>query len=298
MRTRILLILFVVISFGSRSQVNQDKDLIISENNDSIKCKIITTDKKSFTCKINGYLYFGSKNKLSIDQENKSIKVKVKNLKLYENPGSDFTTKDIFNKIDSVMKPTVKWSVDYEKNLYNYKKSNILYNKIYWYGLDFSQVKIQLGKGTRTQFSQPFFTDCNDFILSTKEIQEFSNEFNFVIDTGIVINRNNTMNVSKIYNKDNKILSIDSIRTILRDFPTSKQGIGLIVFLTAINKELETVTYVVTFFDIRSKSVLVCLSETSKTSGIGMANHWTAPIAEYLNDLWHYDSWRELYSGK
>lgn len=168
-------------------------------------------------------------------------------------------------------------------------------NRIFWIGLDFSKVKIKLGVAPRTQYSEPFFKDCNDFLLSEKGLISYRINFNFIIDTGIVTNRNSKINFPNIYNRPANILPIESIRVLLKDFKTVHDGIGLIIFVTEMDKETELITFYLTFFDLQSKTVLLCLKGTGQAGGIGMANHWTKPIIEFSNNLIKKSSWRKRY---
>jgi len=220
-------------------------------------------------------------------------------VKFFENPGLVQSTRELMTKLDfSETGPHNIWVRHATSTSYVIGGIDTSFNRLYWFGLDFTQVKIKLGTAKRLEYSQPFFMDCNDYILSEDGFKEFSSSFSFKIDTGIVIDRNNNMNVVNIFNKNSQVLPLDTIRNILLKFPKSYDGIGLVVFVTEVDKLAELQTFYVTFFDIQSKTVLLCLKETQSTKGVGMANHWTKAIKGYLEGLLKKNTWRKRYIGK
>ena len=291
------LLIFLLLSVSVLSQ----NDLIIINRNDPVTGKIVenSLDSVSYISIEDGKFYRVTENLVYVDSQYLHSVFKINHIQFAQNPGCEFSTQDLLNKLDfSSNSPNKKLVRDYS-NYPNYKEIfDTINNKLYWFGIDYSRVKIRLGKDPREKYSELFFVDCNDYLLSQDGFTNFRKHFKFIIDTGIVVIRNNGISFSTIYNKKPQILALDSIRTILNGFNINHTGVGLIIFVTDINKGLEIITYYSTFFDLRSKTILLCLKETKKTSGVGMANHWTKPIIENLDFLIQKDSWKKRYSIK
>jgi hypothetical protein len=289
------LFVFAVLTLTSFAQ----GDLIVI-NNDTIKCKIHENSLDWVSYVSNGLEYRFSKNLKSIKNGDTittfADPVSVNYVKFFKTPQQSYTTQDLLKKIDFTLKsPHLKYSFNADGSHYELPGFDTSNNKLYWFGLDFSQVVIQLGNATRTQFSDLFFSDCNDFVLKDDRFKEFRECFNFVIDTGFVINRNSKINFNTIYNKNPIPLPLETIRNIISSFSCNYKGVGVIVFYKEINKESENMTFYLTFFDIQSKNILLCLKEKSQTGGIGMGWHWTKPINEYLNKLFKNSDWTKRY---
>jgi len=55
--------------------------------------------------------------------------------------------------------------------------------------------------------------------------------------------------------------------------------------------------YYIAFFDIKTNSVLLCIGETEKAGGVGMAKHWTKPFREFLDMMVTKNNWKKKYIG-
>ena len=282
MKKLVLFSLFLII--GIQLSYPQDDLLVIK--GDTIYCQIIETGFKKVKYRYNGQNIVSSK---------------IDHIQLSENPGSSYSLQDLMWKLDFSLKgPHVKLT----------KYSSLIDttgNRLFWFGIDFSHVVIQLGIAPRSDYSYPFFLDVNDFILAytgpgwfshNPKFKEFWGLFNLVVDTGIVTRRNEAINLKDVYNQSHIALSLDSIRQILYEFDAKYNGVGLVVFVTEIDKTKESETFYLTFFDIESKTVLLCIKQTSEAKGIGMANHWTKPIKEGLDKLPEKWGWKEKYQTK
>ena len=297
MKTIIFFCFFFLVFFSLYSQIDLRKNDIIVIKKDTLKCKIIENGMDT--------VVFSIIDNKTILKSNKEILVKdilyykwqnINFLQFSRNSEDLHSTQELMGKFDFSHRKLWNFYIQVGNNVI--QAMDTTNNRIFWMGLDFSKVKIKLGIAPRTQYSEPFFKDCNDFLLSEKGLISYMINFNFIIDTGIVTNRNSKINFSNIYNRPANILPIDSIRVILKGLKTVHEGIGLIIFVTEMNKETELITFYLTFFDIQSKAVLLCLKETGQAGGVGMAKHWTKPIIEFSNDLIKKNNWKKRYSIK
>ena len=292
--SRYLSFLSVVLFAFHLSAFSQDDKIVM--NNDTMSCRIHENNLDWISCYSFGELVKFSENRITKENGELFPPLKINYIKFSENPGSSYTTSDLMRKLDfSNDSPNYKYAKDYSTNETYYVGIDTANNRLYWFGLDFSQVNIRLGKAPRSEYDHWFFLDCNDFFLNDNRFLGFRERFSFISDTGIVINRNDNLNLRYIYNRQAKPLILDSIRSIISSFNVNYKGVGMIIFITNIDKEKESETFYVTFFDIESKTILLCLKETAKASGVSMVWHWTKAIKEYLDVLTKKSAWKKKY---
>jgi hypothetical protein len=208
-----------------------------------------------------------------------------------------FTTDSLIWKLDfSNRSPHFIWRKDYSTGSWYKDGFDTVGNSLFWLGLDFTHFTMNLGSEPRSLYSHLFFVDCNDFIITDKRFGEFREHFNFVVDTGDVTIRNNNVNPLVIHNKPERPFILDSIRNTIASFKVNHRGVGMVIFITYIDKPDESITFYTTFVDIESKTVLLCLKQKSQAAGIGQAWHWTKPIKEALDELITKNDWKKRYS--
>lgn len=285
--------LFLFYSLYSQEKLRQYDLLFIKQ--DTIKCRIIEVEKNGVT------FLLQEKNarqkSLLSDYSDKEIVFREwkrnEYIQFYQDPKALHSTQELIGKFDFSHRKFLN-SYIYEGGI-AVQKIDTNNNRIFWLGLDFSKIRIKLGIAPRAQYTEPFLKDCNDFILSEKGMFGFFYHFNFIIDTGIVSNRNNRINFPAIYNRPGNTLPLDSIRSMLKEMNFLHDGIGFIIFVTEMNKETESITFYPTFFDLQTKTILLCLKETGEAGGVGMAHHWTRPIVEFSENLIKKDNWKKRY---
>ena len=291
----LLLIIFLFFGLIAKPQ----HDLVVLDK-DTINCTIIENALDWVSYVLGGITYHVKEDSITISDGSNTGTIpallKIKHIRFQGNPHSQFSTQDLMSKLDfSANGPHNKWERDNVSNSLYISGIDTAFNKLYWFGLDFSCVKIQLGTAKRVDYSHSFFQDCNDFFLTDRNFKDFINCFNFIVDTGFVTNKNICVSLGNAYNRKSKTLSIDSIRNILQSFPSKLEGVGLVIFITEVDKAKESETFYVTFFDIKTKTVLLCLKETAPSGGIGMGWHWTNPINEILDKITKGNRWRNRY---
>lgn len=288
-------IIFAVLFFIIASSIIAQEDIIVI-NKDTLKCRIVENTLDWVSC-----ISYGELVKLSPDCMTKgdvkmATPLSINYIKFSEKSGCSYTTSYLMKKLDfSANSPNTKWGMDSITHTVYEMGFDTANNRLFWFGLDFSMVSITLGKASRADYDQLFFLDCNDYLASPAHFNDFKKLFSFILDTSIVTTRNDNINLRYLYNRPPQNIALDSIRNIIAGFDVSYKGVGLIVFITEINKETEAETFYITFFDIESKTVLLSLKETGKAVGIGMALHWTKPIQDNLNFLVNNNIWKRKY---
>jgi hypothetical protein len=147
-----------------------------------------------------------------------------------------------------------------------------------WFGLDFSYAKI-CSPGRKNDYMNNFYSDCNDLIFVNKQFDNFKKCIqNF--DTTFVGTRNKKIN----FDCNESHLCIDSITSVIKQikFNLKVNGVGLIIFVSLINKPNETISFYTVFFD-SNKNILLVLKYKEKTSGVGVAWHCIKPVLEILD---------------
>ncbi|TRZ66739.1 hypothetical protein D4R20_00120 [bacterium] len=288
MQKFILMVVFLLTNTVLFSQ----NDIIVIKH-DTLKCRIIENGIKTLMFSSLENKHF-SESALVIGTTYKTSHVDY--VQFFQNPRSQHSTRELMGQLTVSNKELVRVET-FEGSVW-VEKNSTPKNSIYWFGLDFTRVKIKLGIAPRSQYSEPFFRDCNDFLLSEQGLRSYINHFNFILDTGVITSRNSKINLPDIYNRTSSILPIDSVRAILQDIKTVQDGIGFIIFVTEMNKETESITFYTTFFDLKTKMVLLCLKEMGKAGGVGMAKHWTKPIIEFSEGLIIQNHWKKRYLTK
>ncbi len=193
-------------------------------------------------------------------------------------------------------------------NLLSQDSKTIFSSKeIVWYGLDFSKSHF-IGS-----FDQGFgYLPASGYDMKTKWIPEWN---------GIIVREPNNFDFKKAFKKDkihydlnplakinqkidvaecmtyitNKI-SLSTIDSMVSNYPEGdiKEGIGVSFIVENFDKTLEKATVYITFFDIKTKKVLLCNILTGKPSGISMRNFWLGAIKDIIKQITkkEYNKWK------
>jgi len=154
-------------------------------------------------------------------------------------------------------------------------------NNITYFGADFTYVNIKLGIAKRSEYSKSFFEDFNDFIIL------YCNKFFKISNKEFTKNRNFNIDLDHIYNNYNtKNINITTIQKVISSLKTIEKtnSIGIIIFITEMDKIKETEIFTICYFDIANKKIIGFYNIVSEAKGVGMANHWTRPVIDFLQD--------------
>lgn len=179
--------------------------------------------------------------------------------------------------------------------------------EIVWYGLDFSKAHF-VGS-----FDQGFgYLTASGYDMKTKWIPEWN---------GIIVREPANFDFKKAFKKDNikynlnplakvnqtidaiecmsfttEKISRTTIDSLVANYPDSdiKEGIGVSFIVENFDKTTETASVYVTFFDIKTKKVLLCNLLIGKPSGVTLRNFWLGAIKDIIKQITkkEYNKWK------
>jgi hypothetical protein len=179
--------------------------------------------------------------------------------------------------------------------------------EIVWYGLDFSKAHFI---GT---FDQGLgYLTASGYDLKTKWIPEWNGiivreptNFDFKKAFRKEIIHYNTTPLAKVNQTIDAIecmsftpgkISRTAIDSIVANYPDGdfKEGIGVSFIVENIDKTLEVAGVYVTFFDIKTKKVLLCNFLKGEPSGVSLRNYWLGAIKDILKQITkkEYNKWK------
>lgn len=193
-------------------------------------------------------------------------------------------------------------------NLWSQDSKSIFTSKeIVWYGLDFSKAHF-VGS-----FDQGLgYLTASGYDMKTKWIPEWN---------GMIVREPNNFDFKKAFRKEkiqynlnplSKVnQTIDAIEcmsfttgkinrttidSMVANYPDSdiKEGIGVSFIVENFDKTVEMAGIYVTFFDIKTKKVLLCNYLTGKPAGITIRNFWLGAIKDIIKQITkkEYNKWK------
>jgi hypothetical protein len=182
--------------------------------------------------------------------------------------------------------------------------------KVTWYGFDYSNAFFIGSEG----FTNP--QDVKERIIHSwnslieNEYEKFNvgkyfykSKVDFSLDN--VTERNKTVDINIQFVDDNSKmfhLNMDTIQDIINDykFGDEEEGLGLVFIVESYSKPTVTASYYVTFFDIKSKKVLLTERMTNKAGGFGVRNYWASTYYNIMKTIYKkkYKSWERLHNPK
>jgi hypothetical protein len=246
----------------------QDDQILLYGRNAPIPCRIIEVSKDSIT-------WLQQNGKLNSVEETSNVTM----IKLFTSADTAaYTTQDLFAAL-----------ADQESYL------------LTWYGIDFSFVRI-CQTNAQLKYSNSFFQAANEKLLFTENSntdppirfpQHKVNKKRYLtgfadIDLSYLNKVNDKIILDRVFDcKPASKLPLDSIRTAILSYGMtgSKKGIGAVVFYRQINKERESCSVYITFFDIHTGTVLFVLQQEIKGGGMTLEWHWVSKLLPVLNKL-------------
>jgi len=184
-----------------------------------------------------------------------------------------------------------------------YSRADIFSIKeITWMGLDFSMIKLIGPEG----FTNPIdivnnqFWAMNNLILNEPDKYDIKKYFfkqSVAIDLSTIRERNSIPAPNEIVLPTGSSYSINVSHVqdaVSQYVPEEFEGIGLVFIMETFNKDLETGTMWVTFFDIGSREVLLTDRISGKAGGFGFRNYWAKTFYNVMKEVEksRYNSWK------
>lgn len=181
-------------------------------------------------------------------------------------------------------------------------------NEIVWYGLDFTKAHF-VG-----QFDQGFgalpasgYDMKNKWIpewnaLIAKEPQNFNfkkalKKDNVYYDLNPIATVNQKIKTESCMSYNTTTITEKEITEMVKQYPAGekKEGVGLVFIVENFDKGMEQATVFVTFFDIKTKKVLLSNKMQGKAVGVGMRNYWAGTIKNIIKQILEteYAKWKK-----
>ena len=113
--------------------------------------------------------------------------------------------------------------------------------------------------------------------------------------------RNAVADIENLFVNKSVSLNIAEITEIVRSYDMSvidkKEGIALVFIMENMNKGKGNASMYVTFFNIKTKEVLLTERMVGTVMGFGFRNYWIRPVYEVIADIYEYKyrAWRNQY---
>ncbi len=185
-------------------------------------------------------------------------------------------------------------------------------SEITWFGLDYSHLKVRgplvnvgpSGFRDEKDLRDNYFEAWNNLVVSEPSKYNFWKAFrvgNVPNDLSIVNKRNSSMNASNMLTEKGGEGIVDEAlvkKTVGEYRGDRKEGIGLVFIMESLDKNNETGTMWVTFFDIGSRKVLFTERLVERAGGPGLKNHWISPVSAALAHILRsqYNVWKSKYN--
>jgi len=178
-----------------------------------------------------------------------------------------------------------------------------------WYGLDFSKIKL-LGPESFTdpqKIKEVYFRSMNDVIVA--EIKKFNlgkffRKSSVLVNLDVVKKNNENILVDGLISTDSKYIEFinrSMVEKLIKEYDCgTDNGLGLVFVMENFNKHegQATASMLVTFFDIKSKKILLMERMVGKAGGFGFRNYWVGAVYKVLKQINDdgYDDWRKAYN--
>ena len=158
--------------------------------------------------------------------------------------------------------------------------------KIFFYGIDYSQVKVCLATESENDFREAFLK-INSLLL------EESDKY----DLGRALKAEVTIDIATVWEKmESAPLSEMKITSTRYDSPDyaaivkayelpDKEGTGIVFIAELLNKPAEEGTYTVVKFDIASRKILESRTITAAAGGFGLRNYWANTVYKTIKAI-------------
>ncbi|MBI4648260.1 MAG: hypothetical protein HY738_17170 [Bacteroidia bacterium] len=178
--------------------------------------------------------------------------------------------------------------------------------EIYWFGLDFSQLKC-IGDGFSDAYDikNKFFSEWNKLVITEGERYNFKKALrknSVPFDISMIEKVNSQVNADKLVLYSTigiKELDQTTVEELVKKYTLPiNEGIGLVFIIDSFDKTKVTGTMYVTFFDLATKKVLLTEKMEGKAVGVGFRNFWAGTVYSVLKEitLTKYDNWNTLYN--
>ncbi len=177
--------------------------------------------------------------------------------------------------------------------------------KIIWTGVDFTKTKIigEIGTVSSAEIL-PLYDKINGVIVAEPAKYNFAqalSKTSVEFDLGGVGKANSKINPDNIISMSSSSvpeISADYIAQSVKSYSLEiKEGIGLVIFMKALDKTKETGFMDLAFYDIKTRKVLFTETITGRAQGFGFRNHWAYTVYDVIKQIKkeRYAAWKSKY---
>lgn len=151
--------------------------------------------------------------------------------------------------------------------------------KVLYYGVDFSDVKVISASETEADFAGAF-EGINNLMVDEADKYDFSRAIGMPVvpclEYMIRQTRLNDYSDMKVYNLiENDIDPEEKVKSYeLKE----TSGLGLVVIAEVLNKPTTMATYKLVLFDIETREIKECREFTTEARGFGLRNYWAHTV--------------------
>ena len=162
---------------------------------------------------------------------------------------------------------------------------------ITWYGIDYSHAWFinHRAFNDADELQNELIPDWNRQVVDNKRKYDIKKQFNkseVFYQTDPVFDRNLSSDVkSRITDNDNPpTITNDSIQTIVNQYIITEpfSEVGLVLIAETLNKKTKRGIYYVTFFNTKTKEVIVTERLEAVPHGLGMLEYWSTTYYDVL----------------
>lgn len=167
---------------------------------------------------------------------------------------------------------------------------NLKNAEVYFYGIDFSKVKVYGAEESPSQFLDAFHS-INRLFLAEADKYNVGKRLQVYVK-GIDLDPVEAVNddIEKADLIQNGYggyqLTDEDIASAIRQLPIKEEsGIGLVFIAEVLNKSSQRAKYCVTFFDIESRDVIDVWEGKGKAQGFGLRNYWARSVYNMMKSF-------------
>ena len=163
------------------------------------------------------------------------------------------------------------------------QKLNLDVSTLYFYGIDFSEVRIA-GAYENNDYFVRAFIGINGLFVSEPAKYDFSPLVKCDVETDItaMTQRTREMDRSRMRRdgiSDARVEDLVSAYSLPHD-----EGAGMVLIARLLDKDAGTGTFDIVFFDIATRDILYVKRVTKRAGGAGLRNYWAHTVYEMVRD--------------
>ena len=160
-----------------------------------------------------------------------------------------------------------------------------------WYGVDFRLAKFVGSSGFNDpdEISKHYLTKWNNIILEESKKYDIKGalkikKYGYKIDW--MIGQNSDVDVAANIQGDSYAITADAVKKHIKGYHGADgDGIGVAFIVESFNKFDEKGYFWVTFFDEKTKEVIVSEKMNGKAKGFGLRNYWSGTMYDVIKQI-------------